>query len=516
MKSGGAMKSGGTMKRRIFLQGIGGAALAAPFLGSLSRPARAAGDDPKRLVMFYTSNGVLLKNMHTVPADGAIDAATFKTLKGLGPDVAKKMLFPRGLAMFPRGQVTYEGTSYFDPHDQGMGSKLTCAPISSVETTHWAQGRSLDHIAAELVQQGDKTPFVACPSSYFANAKGTISYSVAGDGKAYTPDSNVTQIYSRLTGLFVEGGNAAAPATEGDYRVLRGNSILDLARDDLKAFESLNMSASDKRKVQAWMDLLRTTETKIIPGACNQDAATLLGIDDTTLKAAGGSSGTGMGGFGGAATEVKMKLGGDMIMNLMALNMLCDAKRVLLLQWPNFVTFTWDGMTHTADHHGISHRTGSAEVEGADPALYEPMIEQIDTWYGDKFARMVNLFNSIDEGDVKLLDNTATVWVPELGDGMAHNNDDLPFVVAGSMGGFLKTGVSIQTLPASTGGGGGGGFPGGGGNPFGSGGTPINQFYTSLLQGLGADVNEFGMCDTNKPEDGITKSGPLSIIHAAV
>ena len=41
-----------------------------------------------------------------------------------------KLLFPRGLGMAPKGfNVMVDGVQYFDPHDQGMGSKLTCAPI---------------------------------------------------------------------------------------------------------------------------------------------------------------------------------------------------------------------------------------------------------------------------------------------------------------------------------------------------------------------------------------------------
>jgi hypothetical protein len=49
------------MKRRIFLRGAGGAALAAPFLSSVAeRTAKAqstAVDVPKRLAIFFTHNG---------------------------------------------------------------------------------------------------------------------------------------------------------------------------------------------------------------------------------------------------------------------------------------------------------------------------------------------------------------------------------------------------------------------------------------------------------------------------
>ena len=45
-------------------------------------------------------------------------------------------------------------------------------------------------------------------------------------------------------------------------------------------------------------------------------------------------------------------------MNLIALTMICDMNRVILMLYPGYVTFNWDGIMHTHEHHGLSHRTG--------------------------------------------------------------------------------------------------------------------------------------------------------------
>ena len=95
------------MKRRHFLKGVAGASLAAPFLSSLApRAARAAdtATGPQRLVIFYTNNGCITNRWFPSVENGPIDAAalTGKTLAPLS-DLAHKLLFPRGLAMFPRG-----------------------------------------------------------------------------------------------------------------------------------------------------------------------------------------------------------------------------------------------------------------------------------------------------------------------------------------------------------------------------------------------------------------------------
>ena len=105
---------------------MGGATLAAPFLSSLQRPAKAqdgAPTDPVRMVI-QTQNGCLTNRWFPSVVDGAIDAASMAgtTLEPLA-QFAPKLLFPRGFGMFPKGQITVNGTSYFDPHDQGMKSK---------------------------------------------------------------------------------------------------------------------------------------------------------------------------------------------------------------------------------------------------------------------------------------------------------------------------------------------------------------------------------------------------------
>ena len=126
------------MNRRLFLRGVAGATLAAPYLSSLgggSARAQSAAA-PKRLVIYYTQNGCLTNRWFPTVENGAVDAAamTGTTLDPL-KDLAAKLVFPRGLAMYPTGTIN----GYFDPHDQGMGSKLTSAPIDS-EGSHWAQG----------------------------------------------------------------------------------------------------------------------------------------------------------------------------------------------------------------------------------------------------------------------------------------------------------------------------------------------------------------------------------------
>jgi hypothetical protein len=492
---------------------VGGATLAAPFLSSLQRPAKAqdgAPTDPVRMVIFYTQNGCLTNRWFPSVVDGAIDATslTGTTLEPLA-QFAPKLLFPRGFGMFPKGQITVNGTSYFDPHDQGMGSKLTAAPIDSTGE-HWAMGRSLDHVAADYVNQGSTGPLVLSVGNVFANVKGILSYTAANE--PYTPETKPANVYSSLTGLFQGGG----VTTEADYRVARGNSIIDLVRENLDSFRNQNMSANDQRRVSDWLELLHETEQQVVVSAqCNADAASSLGVTDESVSAAS------PGGFGGS-TETAFTQGGDMMIKLIALTMMCDANRSIVMQWPGFITFDWLG--HEFDHHGLSHRVGSAAVGGTCVSGVIDMLNQIDQWYAGRYTQLVSLIDSIVEGDKTMLDNSAVMWLPELADGNAHNNNNLPIVIAGGAGGYLKTGVAVNVA--------GGTLETGNSEASCVDGTevsfntgsrggevPLNKLYVTLLNALGArdesgPIQSFGMVDSNDIEAGITQPGEVESLKA--
>jgi hypothetical protein len=516
------------VKRRLFLKGIAGASLAAPFLPSLMAPrkAYAAATGPQRLVIFFTNNGCLTNRWFPKVENGAIDAAALSgtTLQPLS-DLAGKLLFPRGLAMFPRGTVN----GYFDPHDQGMGSKLTCAPILPGETSgHWSTGPSLDWLAASLVNPGTKSPLVLSVGNAFANVKGIVSYkpgaTAADPPTAYTPEANPKNVYTSLTGLFQTGGGV----TPADYAALQGNSILDICKADVDALTNMNMSQHDARALADWKDLMRGTETKIVTtAACTKDNATALGITDTAITAASKRD-----------TATAFTLGGDMMINLIALTMMCDANRMIILQWPGFVTFNNipvtmpDGttimMAHTSDHHGLSHRNGSVAVGGTCAENVITNISQIDSFYAGKYSKLVHLINGIQEGGGSMLDNSMLMWLPELADGNAHNNNNLPIVIAGSGGGYLKQGASVNldTKTLMTGNSeascANGNTSVGFNTGSNTGSVPLNKLYVTLLNALGKNVpgftpvDRFGVMDytDSAGTPGIKNPGELTSLKA--
>ncbi|HYQ14620.1 MAG TPA: DUF1552 domain-containing protein, partial [Polyangiaceae bacterium] len=308
------------MNRRLFLRGVGGAALAAPFLSSVyEKSAKAdAVTPPKRLVIFYTHNGCLTDKWFPVKEDGPLtaDDLTSTTLAPLAPYVSK-LLLPRGF----RSMNGYAAGQTIDPHDQAMGSKLTCATITE-DSNRYATAASLDHIVAKQINPGGATPLVLSVGAASTKIKEVLSFSAPNT--AFPANVNPQTVYNQLTGLFASG---PTPTTEGDYRVALGESAIDLVKGDLQRYQKLNMSQADKQRVQDWLDLLRTTEGGIgLPTSCSAASAMALNITDAAVKAASpggpidpGAFNPGGGSSGGAANlAVSFTQGGDMMMNLMA------------------------------------------------------------------------------------------------------------------------------------------------------------------------------------------------------
>ena len=104
-----------TFNRRILLRGLGGAAVAAPFLPSvMEREAKAQGmtvTAPKRLIVFFTYHGCLTDRWFPAKSHGALSTADYKAMATLAPmaPYASKLLMVRGIRSM--NEWSFEGTS---------------------------------------------------------------------------------------------------------------------------------------------------------------------------------------------------------------------------------------------------------------------------------------------------------------------------------------------------------------------------------------------------------------------
>ena len=438
--------------RRIFLKGLGGALVAAPFLPSLfEKTAHAAAPGPaKRLIVYFTHYGCVTNQFFPKKLDGDLAEADFAdtSLKPLG-QYYKKLLLPRGMRTMNEWTASNTGAGKGrgqgnDSHTQIVGSYFTCQPVtpntnSPFDIQNTAAkfnakpiGRSLDHIIAEQISpQGE--PLLLHLSSGRDGAQSAISYSAAET--IFNP-VRVTDAYSKLTGLFKTG----TPMTQDTWAVAKGKAITDLVKNDLDWLKRQKISTADKQKIEAWAALLNTVGVVMGSAGCNADLAGKLGANKT-LGASGGDALT-------RKVSGSMDMdGADLHMAVAALTAACDANPVIFIKSPN--NYTFSGLGINADHHNQSHRLDNAGMAGTCVSDAVANLMKIDAYQAQKFANLIKYLDSIPEGSGTVLDTSIAVWMNEMSDGNAHNLNNTPVIQAGSGGGYFKTGKAVNLDTAS-------------------------------------------------------------------
>jgi hypothetical protein len=318
-----------------------------------------------------------------------------------------------------------------DPHSQVDASYFTCHPVTPNATSFVTEpsrfyskptGRSLDHVCAEQVNPSSSPPLLMQIGGIDSTGSGyERSISWEHPQTVFPGLGTPMAVYTSLTGLF--GSGATSPDT---YQAASGKSVIDLVRSDLQSLQRVNMSASDKKKLSDWADLLNQT-TGAALRQCNADTAANLGVSSDTVKPVSGAD---------------LSTISPLMLDLAVLAAMCDLSRVIFVKFP--VTYVFKFLGLTLDSHSVSHRIGNAGMGGTcvDNAL--DMIATIDSWYAQQFAYFVGRLDSVKEGDQTLLDNTATVWFQEMSDGNSHNLNNLPILQAGGCGGYFKTGWAVN------------------------------------------------------------------------
>ena len=82
------------------------------------------------------------------------------------------------------------------------------------------------------------------------------------------------------------------------------------------------------------------------------------------------------------------------------------------------------------------------------------------------------------EGDGTVLDHACLMWLSNLWVGRSHNNSRLPLVLAGGLGGTLKTGRTLDYVRA------------------GDENRKMSSLFLSLMDRMGVSLDQFGDADT--------------------
>ena len=518
------------MHRRIFLRGLGGAVVAAPFLNSVwERKARGqAAANPKHLIAMFTHYGCVTTKWFPTKSHGALVAGDLiNSIAPLAPYVGK-LLIPRGIRAMNEWTASNTGAGNGrgqgnDPHLNVVGSYFTCQPVTpstnnpvsfdaSTKSNAKPVGTSLDHIIAQQLSPNGTPLFMRVGNSGGTNGEqpqSNISWLKAASAASTDPAAiypglgTPSQVFSALTGLF--GTGTMTPDT---YASTRGKKVSDLVKGDLDALKRVDMSADDKNKIDVWESLLNSMGTVVTASnQCTMAVATQLGATQANVTAASG---------GGLGQDTLSKMittsldGADMYSVMAVLSAVCNYNPVTFLKYPP--NYVFSGLNIPEEAHSLSHRLSNANMSGSCYPNALNLLRTIDTYYATKFAKLVGMLDSIKNPDGStLLDNSAAVWFQEMSDGNAHNLNNLPIIQAGSCGGYFKTGWTVNVDTANTASatlttgnsesqcadgtanGTVNGINQSTGTPAASANAPINKYFYNLMNALGVkgDANGF-------------------------
>jgi hypothetical protein len=424
------------------LRGLGGAAIALPWLEAFAPPRASAGAPlaPKRFVVMFSANGTLPPRW--VPSGGETDFTLSPILSPLA-EHRDDLVIIQG--------VDQQGAGG-DAHQIGIGGMLTGAPLSSgpfagvgAPPAGWAAGHSVDQrIAEELGVETSLRSLELGVQVGPADNWGRMIYRAAN--QPLPPEDEPKAVYDRVfADLHTD------PAELSRVRERRA-SILDAVSGEYTRLSG-RLGSADRARLDAHLTAVREVEKRVAGPTLSQRSE----CKDLKLSPVASDE-----------NDSYPSVGAQQI-DLLVMALACDITRVASLQWSRSVSqtrFTWLGINE--GHHELSHLAD-------DDTVAVDKLTRINTWYATQFATLIGKLKAIPEGDGSMLDNTLLLWCNELAKGNIHGHADAPYVLAGRAGGGLRTGRFLS---------------------YGSGpSVPHNDLLVSLLNAMGLPDTTFGKAE---------------------
>jgi hypothetical protein len=434
--------------RRRFLKGLGVGLGMLPLLQA-ARLFSQPGAIPKRLVIVVQTNGVISRAFFPQGNGETLSGLTLpESTNPLNPH-KEDLLFLSGLELrnftdYPGHGGGHENYSLLLTGKRGV--------LVDVGDPRWvpfsAGGPSVDHHIATEVTRQHNVPVPAMHLGVQVERQGGYEaqkrVSWRDVGQANSPEDDPFSVLANVFG----GSSMGSPELDRLRRERR--SMLDFVHGDLQRFAA-RLGIDDRQKVEAHLESIRQIERQLSASEnvdCDGPAIDRFDVHD-----------------GRNYPRVM-----DAQMDLLVAALACDITRVVVLQVNNghgdHVVFSWLGIEGGGQefpvrhHHDVAHRPGPEERDKI----------RVDQWFMGRFAHLIERLRSVPEGGGSLLDHTAVLWANHMGNGGYHNSNDLPWVLAGSCGGYFRTGRHLR-------------FPDR---------TPVNGVLVALCNAMGVPTETYG------------------------
>ncbi len=413
--------------------------MALPWLESLPvfADTTAPGAFPKRFGVLFMGNGV--NEDHWDAQGSGAEMKLSKTLEPLEP-LKHKINVIHGLF---NKMSTGMGI-----HPAQTGSLLSGAHIQKGAIIK--AGITVDQVIANKVGQdtAQSSIVLACEQPMTGYHETNFSMAYSSHISWQSPDSPVpNEVYPSLAwdNLFENRGS------------LRNMSILDRVMDDA-ANLSKEISSNDKSKLDEYFTSVREVEKRVDGMRKNKDKAEDLAKQKNRPVFSMDRPANGL--------PEDLRDHARLMCDIIAIAFQTDKTRVATLLLARDLSALYYPFLEVREgHHAASHNNAS---DG---------YERIARFHLSQLAYLAGKLDSMPEGSGTVLDNTCLMWINNMWIGRKHDNTRLPLVLAGGLGGTLKTGRTLSYVDA------------------GDDNRKLCSLYLSLMDRMGVKLDKFGDAD---------------------
>ena len=421
------------ISRRTVLRGAG-VTIALPWLESMNVWGATPDAFPKRFAVLFMGNGVNEDHWDSQGSGAGMTLST--TLSPLEP-LKHKINVVHGLF---HKRATGNGI-----HPAQTGGLLSGSVIQKGATVR--AGITIDQLLANRIGQDTALPslVLACeePMTGFHETNYSLAYSSHLSWQS--ADSPVpNELYPSLAwdSLFENRGS------------LRHLSILDRAKGEAAALER-SISSGDRAKLDEYLTSLREVEKRVESMRKAKDTA------DDRAKGQNRPALTMPRPANGLPEDLREHT--RLMCDLIAIAFQTDKTRIATLLLARDLGALYYPFLNVADgHHAASHENNSAGYA------------RIATFHLSQLAYLAARLDAMPEGDGTVLDHSCLMWLSNMWIGRKHDNTRLPLVLAGGLGGTLKTGRTLNYVDA------------------GDENRKMSSLFLSLMDRMGVTLDQFG------------------------
>lgn len=418
--------------RRQFLVGAGGALMAIPALeGLVPKAARADAGAPPFLLTYFQPMGICQdlggggfpESFWPVSGPGAISAASLAADEAAGRTVGVLKGFASQVSLVRRVHClrTDGGTSHNSGSAQvltgsGFVNTLVEGEFNSGNEYHRSKALSED-FTQRVARDIGGNRFIAVtagplgdPVGYAINTRENLGQI---QGNSMNAEYGPKNLYNRLF-----------PTSSSSAQQLLRQSANDRVRDDLVSLsKSSRLSAEDKKRLEQHTEAVRQIELRL---ACSSPPETLTGAANNVGDLEDWSR-----------YEERAKLANK----LAAIAVNCGATQVMQVFGTSCHygkhTDMFEQGTPEYDNgapltiHDYSHRMDNA---------FKTTLPRYDRWHMRRFAEILH---DLGPEGFNILDNGLALFHTDIATGN-HECNNIPFIVAGTAGGRIRTGQYID------------------------------------------------------------------------